>query len=236
MSALDNTPPQKCRWHSFDTTAELEQKATQGILQAAAQAISLRGAFHIVLAGGTTPRHVYSLLRNADTNWAAWHIYFGDERCLPVDHIERNSLMASQAWLNHVAIPHNQIHCIPAEKDPYIAANAYTKILEHIELFDLVLLGLGEDGHTASLFPGQNLGTTSDSPAVIMVEDAPKFPPQRISLSAYRLSAAREVMFLVSGITKQQAVKNWREGAAIPASAIHPTCGVDIYLEVTLLT
>lgn len=236
MSTLNNTTPQQCHWHSFGTTAELEQAATREILRVAAQAINLRGAFHIVLAGGTTPRHIYSSLRHADTDWAAWHIYFGDERCLPVDHVERNSLMANQAWLDHVAIPRTQIHCIPAEKAPHIAADAYTKTLKHIELFDLVLLGLGEDGHTASLFPGQNSGTSADSPAVIVVENAPKFPPQRISLSAERLSAARKVIFLVSGAAKQQAVKNWREGIIIPASTIKPAQGVDVYLETALLT
>lgn len=235
MSLLTNNPPQLCRWHSFNTTAELEQAATHAILQAALQANSLRGAFHIVLAGGTTPRRIYELLRNAEADWATWHVYFGDERCLPADHMERNSLMAAQAWLNHVPIPLTQIHFIPTEKNAQAAASAYTKTLVGIELFDLVLLGLGEDGHTASLFSGHELANTANAPAVIVVENAPKYPPQRVSLSAYRLSAARKVIFIVSGATKQQAVKNWRNGIAIPAAAISPTNGVDVYLEAALL-
>ncbi|CAG9933011.1 6-phosphogluconolactonase [Candidatus Nitrotoga arctica] len=235
MSLLTSNPPQQCRWHSFKTTAALEQAATQTILQAALQAISLRGAFQIVLAGGTTPRRVYESLRNADADWAAWHVYFGDERCLPADHVERNSWMAAQAWLNHVAIPLTQIHFIPTEKGTQAAASAYTQTLVGIELFDLVLLGLGEDGHTASLFPDHELANTANAPAVIVVEDAPKYPPQRVSLSAHRLSAARKVIFIVSGATKQQAVKNWRNGIAIPAAAVNPTNGVDVYLEAALL-
>lgn len=235
MPLLSSNPPQQCRWHNFNTTAELEQAATQEILQAALQAVSLRGTFHIVLAGGTTPRHVYESLRNADADWAAWHVYFGDERCLPADHVERNSWMAAQAWLNHVAIPLTQIHLIPAEKDLQAAASAYAQTLAGIELFDLVLLGLGEDGHTASLFPGQELGNTVNAPAVIVVENSPKYPPHRISLSAHRLSAARKVIFLVSGVMKQQAVRDWRNGVAIPAAAISPTDGVDVYLEAALL-
>lgn len=236
MPLLINNPQQQCHWHSFNTTAELEQAATQAILQAALHSISLRGTFHIVLAGGTTPRRIYESLRKADANWAAWHVYFGDERCLPADHVERNSWMAAQAWLNHVAIPRPQIYPIPAEKGAQVATSAYAQILAGIELFDLVLLGLGEDGHTASLFPGHELGNAADAPTVIVVENAPKYPPQRISLSAHRLSAARKVIFLVSGIMKQQAVRDWRNGVAIPAAAINPTNGVDVYLEAALLT
>ncbi len=235
MPLLSSNPPQQCRWHRFNTTVELEQAVTQTILQVALLAISLRGTFHIVLAGGTTPRRVYESLRNADANWAAWHIYFGDERCLPADHVERNSWMAAQAWLNHVTIPRTQIHFIPTEEGAQAAASAYTQTLVNIELFDLVLLGLGEDGHTASLFPGHDLANTVDAPAAIVVESAPKYPPQRVSLSAHRLSMARKVIFIVSGAMKQQAVKDWRNGIAIPATAISPTNGVDIYLETALL-
>lgn len=235
MPLLSSNPPQQCRWHKFNTTVELEQAATQTILQAALLAITLRRAFHIVLAGGTTPRRVYESLRNADADWAAWHIYFGDERCLPADHVERNSWMAAQAWLDHVTIPRTQIHFIPTEEGARAAASAYTQTLVGIELFDLVVLGLGEDGHTASLFPSYELANTADAPAVIVVENAPKYPPQRVSLSAHRLSAARKVIFIVSGAMKQQAVKDWRDGIAIPAAAVSPTNGVDVYLEAALL-
>ncbi|MEO6421138.1 MAG: 6-phosphogluconolactonase [Candidatus Nitrotoga sp.] len=235
MPLFISNPPQQCRWHSFNTIAALEQAATQEILQTAQQAISLRGAFHIVLAGGTTPRSVYESLCNANANWVAWHVYFGDERCLPANHVERNSWMAAQSWLSHVAIPRTQINIIPAEKGAQSAASAYTQILAGIELFDLVLLGLGEDGHTASLFPGHELGKTPDAPTVIAVENAPKYPKHRVSLSANRLSATQKVMFMVSGITKQSAVRDWRCGTDIPAAAISPANGVDVYLEAALL-
>lgn len=230
-SSVKNTLPQQCRWHDFSTTAELEQAAAQTILHAAQRAVSQRGAFHIVLAGGTTPRRIYESLCKAGADWAAWHVYFGDERCLPPDHAERNSRMAALAWLDHVAIPPDQIHLIPAEMGAQNAARAYARIVDGIEFFDLVLLGLGEDGHTASLFPGHELGNTPDAPAAIAVFDAPKPPPQRVSLSAYRLGAAHQVMFLVTGTAKRQAITDWRNGVAIPAAAITPASGVDIYLE-----
>jgi len=178
---------------------------------------------------------VYELLRASNADWASWHVYFGDERCLPSDHAERNSRMAAMAWLDHVLIPARQIHPIPAEMGAETAASIYAQTVGGIELFDLVLLGLGEDGHTASLFPDHEWGISPDAPAAIAVHDALKPPPERVSLSAHRLSAAHQVMFLVTGSAKQQAVRNWRSGAAIPAAAIIPANGVDVYLEATLL-
>lgn len=207
----------------------------RAILQAAQPAISQRGEFHIVLAGGNTPRRIYEALRSADTDWSSWHVYFGDERCLPADHAGRNSRMAGLAWLNHVGIPSAQIHVIEAERGAELAAHRYAQIVDRIEQFDLVLLGLGEDGHTASLFPNHDPGNTPAAPAVLAVHDAPKPPPERVSLSANRLGAARQVMFLVTGESKRQAVHDWRNGIDIPAAAIKPADGVDIYLEAGLL-
>lgn len=223
------------RWHRYSTTAELEAAAVRAIRLAAHLAISQRSEFHIVLSGGNTPRRIYETLRSADTNWSAWHVYFGDERCLPADHAERNSRMAEQAWLNQVDIPAAQIHVIEAERGAELAAQRYAQIVDRIEQFDLVLLGLGEDGHTASLFPHHDPGNTPDAPATLAVHDAPKPPPERVSLSAYRLGAARQVMFMVTGEAKRQAVHDWRNGIDIPAAAIKPAGGVDVYLEAGLL-
>lgn len=226
---------QQCRWHNYSTTADLELAAVQAILHAAQQAIRQRGAFHIVLAGGTTPRKVYASLRTTNADWAAWHVYFGDERCLPPEHAERNSRMAALAWLDHVAIPSGQIHPMLAENGAEAAASSYAQIVGGIDQFDLVLLGLGEDGHTASLFPDHDWGNTPDAPSALAVHNAPKPPPARVSLSAHRLSATRQLMFLVTGESKRQAVKDWRNGAGIPAAAIAPASGVDIYIETALL-
>lgn len=228
-------PAQACRWHAYPTGGELSQAAAQKILHSAQQAITHRGRFSIVLAGGNSPRQVYQLLRTSNADWPHWHVYFGDERCLPPQDTERNSRMASEAWLDHVAIPRNQIHLIPSELGPQQAAAAYAKALETTGEFDMVLLGLGEDGHTASLFPGHDWGIEQGAPPVLAVFDAPKPPPDRVSLSAARLGRAHEVVFLVTGTGKKQAVSDWRSGIAIPASAIVPAGGVDVYLEALLL-
>lgn len=214
------------RWHKFSTQDEINQAALERILSAARRAVEARGYFSIVLAGGTTPKQVYGLLRNAEADWDKWHVYHGDDRCLPVDHADRNSLMARAVWLDHVAVPAAQIHDIPAELGPVEGAKAYAEALKGLGEFDLVLLGLGEDGHTASLFPGH---TWDDSVDAFGVFDSPKPPSERVTVSAKRLSRAHEVIFLVTGAGKQEAVDNWRKGVAIPATAIRPAKGVDVF-------
>lgn len=217
-----------------DVTA-LRQAACRRILGASTRALERHGRFLIVLAGGTTPRDIYRMLRSADTDWSRWHAYFGDERCLPAKDAERNSWMAADTWLNHVSIPATQVHPIPVELGARAAALAYADTLRSVGEFDLVLLGLGEDGHTASLFPGRDWGLSSSAPDVLAVFDAPKQPAQRVSLSAPRLSRAREVLFMVTGESKRAAVTQWRMGADIPARAIRPEAGVDVLVESMLL-
>ena len=235
MPSIKQIKPQTCRWHPFDNSYKLQQSVVAEIQRMAQQAIDVHGSFSIVLSGGTTPRKVYEALRHFKTEWPLWHIYFGDERCLPGDHAERNSRMAALAWLDYVDIPATQIHIIPAEKGASIAAEEYARIVKEIELFDLVLLGLGEDGHTASLFPGHELGEGDGAPAALAVFDAAKPPPQRVSLSARRLSESRNVMFLVTGTSKIEAIDKWRSREPIPAAAITPENGVDVYVEGALL-
>lgn len=227
--------PGECRWHAVADRQALRQAAIDIILAGAAQAIRQRGAFHLVLAGGNTPREIYRGLCAARTDWSAWHIYFGDERCLPPADPARNSRMAAEVWLAHVSIPPLQLHVIPAELGALEAARSYAGTLRTVGDFDLVLLGLGEDGHTASLFPGHEWGAAPGSPDTLAVLDAPKPPPQRVSLSAARLSRTRQVNFLVSGELKHRAVADWRAGKNIPARAIMPTVGVDVLAESALL-
>ncbi len=214
------------RWHTFQTQDEINQATLNRILAAAQQAIAERGSFSIVLAGGSTPKNVYALLKNAQADWSNWHVYHNDDRCLPVDDSERNSLMARTTWLNHVSIPASQIHDIPAELGNVEGAKAYAMTLAGVPEFDLVLLGLGEDGHTASLFPNQPVDNSADA---VPVFDAPKPPADRITVSQQRLSNTREVIFLVTGAGKQDAVNDWRNGVSIPATLIRPKNGVDVY-------
>lgn len=223
------------RWHEVDNMAALEERAVQRILLAAEEAVAQRGRFLLVLAGGNTPRGVYEQLARCTVDWDDWHIYYGDERCLPADDPQRNSVMAASAWLDHVRLPRDQIHVIAGELGPWRAAQEYARELEGVGMFDMVLLGLGEDGHTASLFPGSaaNAGSATGGIAdTVAVHDAPKPPAQRVSLGAARLGRAHQVLFLVDGAGKQNAIHRWRAGEAIPARAIQPAAGVDVLLVI----
>ncbi len=231
----DSPHAQICRWHGVADLAALHAAVAARVLAAADRAIRARGWFSVVLAGGDTPRGAYELLRAARADWPKWQVYFGDERCTPRDDAERNSRMAELAWLGHVPIPAHQIHEMPAELGPVEAAARYAGVLADVGPFDLVLLGLGEDGHTGSLFPGHELGRGAGAPVVLPVFDAPKPPPERVSMSARRFSDAAEVIFLVAGIGKRDAVRRWRAGESIPARAIVPPSGVDVIVEAGLL-
>lgn len=221
-----NTSLNHTRWHTFQSQDAINQDAVKRILAAAEDAINQHGSFLIVLAGGSTPKSVYQLLSQQKADWAKWHVFHNDDRCLPVDHVDRNSKMARDVWLNHVAIPQNQIHDIPTELGNVEGAKAYARTLNGVRAFDLVILGLGEDGHTASLFPNQIVDNSAD---VVPVFDAPKPPADRVTMSQNRLNKTNEVLFLVTGAGKQEAVNNWRKGVKIPATLIAPENGVDVY-------
>ena len=234
------TAEQIVRWHPVADADALRVAAYRWIMDASARAIAARGRFVIVLAGGNTPRGVYAMLRGACSNesrpdWSRWEIWFGDERCALPDDPQRNSMMARDVWLDHVAIAPDRVHDIPAERGAEPAAQIYAAALRGIGDFDLVLLGLGEDGHTASLFPGHDIGAATNAPDTLAVFDAPKPPLQRVSLSASRLGRAREVLFVIEGESKRDAVTRWRDRADIPARAIRPHSGVDVLVEATLL-
>ena len=214
------------RWHTFHSQHDINHAAVTRILQAAEEAIAKRGRFLIVFAGGSTPKAIYALLAKQAADWSKWHIFINDDRCLPIDDDERNSKMIDEVWLAHVNIPKNQFYVIPCELGPIEGAKAYAKTLANVGAFDLVLFGLGEDGHTASLFPGHAVDNSAD---VVPVFNSPKPPAERVTMSQNRLNNTHEALFLVTGSGKQWAVDEWRNGGNIPAQLIKPACGVDVY-------
>lgn len=208
------------QWLRYDTADAVATATVACILDCAAHAIKERGEFKLVLAGGTTPKQAYIQLRDADTDWSRWLVFFGDERCLPADDPERNSVMASEAWLKHVVIPQQNIFVIPAELGADTAAAEYAGTIAGHMPFDLVLLGMGEDGHTASLFPGHK---HDKSGSVHAVHGAPKPPSDRVSLSAASLGNSRELLILVTGAGKRDAVASWQSGESLPVAQVHPS-------------
>lgn len=192
--------------------------AAARIMAAATDAIAANGRFRICLAGGSTPAAAYRLLaQRSETDWSAWHIYYGDERCVPPDDEARNSLAAERAWLGQVPVPHEQIHAIPAERGAEAGAAAYEPVVEAALPFDLVLLGIGEDGHTASLFPGRPV---PEDRLVMSVGAAPKPPPERVSLTPAALSDCRALLVLATGTGKSDALARWRDGEALPIALV----------------
>ena len=223
------------RWFPFADSVALCVDARRRVIDAARTAIEARQRFVIVLAGGRTPRALYRSLRDARTDWSRWHIYFGDERCVASDDPGRNSAMAAEAWLDHVPIPSSQRHPVAAELGAGEAARRYARELEGVGEFDLVLLGLGEDGHVASLFPADRRRLENPARDAVAIFDAPKPPPERVSLTAERLSRTRSALVLIEGESKREAVRRWRAGENVPASTIRPPCGVDVLLSANLL-
>lgn len=216
------------RWCCLPDADAVCIQATELILAAATAAIIEHGCFKLVLAGGRTPEQIYRQLAGSVANWSAWQIYFGDERCLPAADAARNSVMAADTWLKHVPVPKDNVHPIPAEQGAVAAAQAYASLVSAARPFDLVLLGMGEDGHTASLFPGHQHPSQE---VVHAVHDAPKPPPERVSLSRASLSDAHEVLVLVTGAGKQQALQQWRSGEALPIAGITAGNGMTVLMD-----
>jgi 6-phosphogluconolactonase len=208
-----------------DTAAEASATAAARLRSAIDDARRDRGAAHMALAGGTTPRRAYELLAAAVDSWAGVEVWFGDERAVGPDDPESNYRMVSETLLAEGRGP--VVHRVEGERGPEEAAAAYaTELEEHVPsdgevpVLDLALQGLGPDGHTASLFPG--------NPAVkaggvcVAVHGAPKPPPDRITLTVPVLRAARSIVFLATGAEKADAVGGLMTGPNpdIPASLL----------------
>ena len=197
------------------------RRAAQWLAETMAQVLATRGHCAIALSGGTTPRPVYAALAAPDlAGGIAWNrvdVYFGDERAVPRDDAESNYRMAMEALLTHVAIPEAHVHRIEGERRDLDAAAAdYGRELP--AALDVLVLGMGSDGHTASLFPG--------SPAVlerrrrVMLVESPKPPRQRITITPPVIAAARQVVVLVTGRDKAPAVARALDGDAPSPSEV----------------
>ena len=219
--------------------ADLTRAAAALFAERAAGAVSARGRFTAALSGGRTPEALYTLLAKApfasQIPWARVHLFWGDERCVPPDHRESNYRLARERLLDHVPVPPENVYRIRGEMDPVDAAALYEGLLhdffgqhgEPCPAFDVVLLGLGEDGHTASLFPGSPAIRESVRRVSAQYVDAQK--GWRITLTPPAINAARLVAFLVSGKGKAAAVREVLEGpfrpGTLPAQAIRPSRG-----------
>lgn len=215
----------------FADSDALVRALADALCREADAAIAARGAFHLVLAGGSTPRALYEALARCGAGDARWHVWYGDERCLPETDPERNSVMAEVAWLAASNVPPENRRPIPAELGAVDAAAAYENWLQGTGDFDVVLLGMGEDGHTASLFPDHDWGAAPGSAAVLAVFDAPKPPPTRVSLSAARLNRSAKLWVVVTGAGKREALQRWAAGVRLPVSVVRGRTETVVWLD-----
>jgi len=197
------------------------------ITREAEQAVKERGIFRIALSGGNTPRPVYEALAKIDLPWDKWEITFGDERCVPPDDVQSNFRMARIAWFDPAGIPAANILRMEGETDPATAAEKYeTALLSRSNPYrhDLILLGMGDDGHTASLFPGTEALRIKDR--LVVANYVPKFSTHRITFTYPLLDAARHVCFLVSSAGKEAVLQQVLGGNPdYPSAAIAPSEG-----------
>ncbi len=211
----------------------LNHAAAEFIVQQAKLSISDHGRFSVALSGGGTPRKVYELLAlpplREEIPWADVHVFWGDERCVPLDDPQSNALMAKKAFLDHVPIPSVQIHFINCSESPENAAMQYEEQLRAYfagapPRFDLILLGLGENGHTASLFPYTPVLEETErwAAAVYITEQA----LYRVTLTLPIINRAAVTAFVVSGVSKSQVLEEVMEGhedpSRLPAQLIQP--------------
>jgi 6-phosphogluconolactonase len=192
--------------------------AADRVVAAIERARGERGAAHIALAGGNTPRRAYERLAADGLDWSGVHLWFGDERCVPPDDPESNYRMVRESLLEPTGIPTEQVHRMKGEIDPEEAVREYAAALP--ERLDLAFLGLGEDGHTASLFP-RHPALFADGVAV-GVRGAPKPPPDRVSLTLPKLNSSRRIVLLTTGPGKAGALAQVVLGPddSIPASLL----------------
>lgn len=184
----------------------------QHFVTCANHAIDERGTFHVALAGGSTPKSVYQILSmppySNQIDWSKVHLYWGDERCVEPTSDESNFKMSMEAGLKNLPIPENQIHRMEGEKDPDESAEAYCKLLpKHM---DLILLGMGEDGHTASLFPNTKALDEEERPCI--ANYVPEKDSWRITLTFPYLDKARGCVFYVFGKSKKSMVRKVLRG------------------------
>jgi 6-phosphogluconolactonase len=227
----------------FKNLQELSIAAAELFVDSVSQAITARGRFLTALSGGGTPKPLYELLARApyrdQIEWSKVLVFWGDERCVSHDDPGNNYFQTKQSLFDHIPLPADNIHPIASELEPEDAAKDYARVLKNFAespyewpRFDLVLLGMGDDGHTASLFPGSQVDVTS--PTIAVTANYQDRPAKRVSLTPLVFNTARRVVFLAVGQSKAETLANILNGEyhpeLLPAQRIRPTDGDVIWL------
>jgi 6-phosphogluconolactonase len=225
----------------FPDPQALAEAAARHVVESAQSAIDARGVFTITLSGGSTPRELHLKLASpplaGQVDWSRVHVFFGDERCVAPDDERSNYRMADETLLSRVPIPRGQIHRMRGELPPEQAADDYERELRDFfkdepPRLDLILLGMGDNGHTASLFPG--LTAVHEHERWVVAEYVPEVSMWRITLTPVIINLAREVVFLVAGAAKADMLRQVLEGPFAPderpAQIVRPSPGEVVWL------
>ncbi|KAH7883917.1 hypothetical protein F5I97DRAFT_1969191 [Phlebopus sp. FC_14] len=234
-------PPSPPSLFSFSSSAELTESLASFIVKAQKESIDKKGRFSVALSGGSLPKQLNGLINNPAVKWDKWQVFYADERVVPLDHPDSNHNLCASELFQHVPIPPSNIHTLDPTflDDLEELADAYEKELirefaqkdsARFPVFDLILLGIGPDGHTCSLFPGHELLSEEDR-WVAYLEDSPKPPPKRITLTFPVLNHAARVAFVATGEGKVDMLPiildNPEEG--LPASRVKPAHPGQVY-------
>lgn len=219
------------------------QTAAKRILALSSAALATQDWFSVAFSGGSTPRRLYETLAeppySEQVPWERVHVFWGDERCVPPDDPSSNYHMLRESLLDHVPMPAENIHRVLGELEADAAACAYAGELRDFfdapwPTFDVILLGMGEDGHTASLFPGSRALGETTCPVVGVTADYQNRPARRVTLTPRAINSARNVIFLVTGAKKANVLRAVLEGPyqpkVLPAQIMRPTKGHLVWL------
>lgn len=204
------------KWFVYSEFDEAAKAAANFLADEIQTNINRNGICHVVLPGGNTPVTCLGYLAEKNLPWEKIHWYPGDERCLPKGHAQRNDVMLEKYFCSRM--PSANFHAMPAELGAEQAAEQYREVIAAIECFDIAFLGMGEDGHTASLFPDNK--ALHDTRSVIPVYDSPKAPSERVSLSSHTLSKAKCRIVLAAGVEKAAIITRIKNGEALPINCL----------------
>lgn len=236
----------------FPDLHKASQSLAERLVEVARDVLAAKGRFALALSGGKTPRYLYTFLArecSSEVSWERVHLFWSDERCVSQESKDSNFAMAYKALISEVPLPSPNIHRIPAEiNPPEKAAGNYERMIreffkseeEDSFLFDAMILGVGEDGHTASLFPGSS-ALVKKSHWVLAVSAPSSFSPQkRITLTLPLINLSRSIFFLVSGAKKRKVVREILRNPETarrlyPAAMIHPLGSVAWYIDREIL-
>jgi 6-phosphogluconolactonase len=186
------------------------------------ESVAARGICHMVFPGGRSPHLVLKRLRGKNLPWKNLHLYPSDERCVPLCDPERNDRLIDELIFNRVPLPEDNLHRIPAELGPEEGARQFSILLDRTPCFDIALLGMGSDGHTASLFPEQP--AMHDRSQAVPVFNSPKPPSSRVSISLNRLAEARNRLVIVlGGADKIRFLNSLKPFRGTPVELVQPT-------------